>query len=478
MGNQQNGVDHTADLKDGIAKRCAKCNFPTKKPERSVCKKRGCGSTNFNMTLHVGSKFSSASLFSPDAVQNEAKTKGQRLSASKIDVFGFETTGANNARDMDLAKKSDIKKARKVEAERLVKWNKMAQRSSIALLQHPKFRSRVEKGIPKQVRGMIWYKLCNIDATRKHLTEEAKAWLEPGFTLYTHYVQEARRNPTRFTKDKGEIARDLNRTFPNSVVFNTNGGKGQSRLERVLFAYSVANPEVGYTQGMNYIVALLLGFMPEEEAFWVVWAMMKQPKFDLEGVMGAGLRKAKCWFYCVDALVKSRLPEVHAAISRFDGIGAGVYAADWVFTLFSRTCPFSFVAKVWDSFFLEGWPVIFSTALAILYKERKIFKAMRSVEDLMYTLRELGKTIKGDKIRRYSMLPELRVTHSDVAALQKEFELQAQKDGRSPRGSRASTPNSASAAASASAATAKPSPSLNTNMSHSSISSNDDSPYV
>ena len=100
-----------------------------------------------------------------------------------------------------IAKKSDIKKARKVEAERLVKWNKMAQRSSIALLQHPKFRSRVEKGIPKQVRGMIWYKLCNIDATRKHLTEEAKAWLEPGLTLYTHYVQEARRNPTRSTTE-------------------------------------------------------------------------------------------------------------------------------------------------------------------------------------------------------------------------------------------------------------------------------------
>ena len=48
-----------------------------------------------------------------------------------------------------------------------------------------------------------------------------------------------------------------------------DGGKGQSRLERVLFAYSVANPVVGYTQGMNYIVALLLGFMPEEEVFGV-----------------------------------------------------------------------------------------------------------------------------------------------------------------------------------------------------------------
>ena len=201
----------------------------------------------------------------------------------------------------DLSKKSDIKKARKKEEERLVKWNKMARRSSIELLQHRKFRSRVEKGIPKQVRGVIWYKLCNIDATRKHLSGVAKSWLEEGVTLYTHYVQEARRNPTRFTtlgvcththththssirsrkltivcclfianrhrftKDRGEISRDIHRTFPNSVVFNVNEGEGQTRLERVLFAYSVANPGVGYTQGMNYIVALLLGFMPEEE---------------------------------------------------------------------------------------------------------------------------------------------------------------------------------------------------------------------
>ena len=95
------------------------------------------------------------------------------------------------------------------------------------------------------------------------------------------------------------------------------------------------------------------------QAFWVLWALMKQPKFDLEGVMGTGLRKAKCWFYCLDQLVKSRLlapmgrerlraryslhrltltrlPEVHAALSKFEGISSGVYAADWIFTLFSR----------------------------------------------------------------------------------------------------------------------------------------------
>ena len=69
------------------------------------------------------------------------------------------------------------------------------------------------------------------------------------------------------------------------------------------------------------------------------------------------------------------------------------------------------------------------------------------------------------------------MTHSDLAALQNEFELQAQKDGLSPRGARVPTPNAASASAE-SAATVEPIPTLNTNMSHSSINSNDDSPYV
>ena len=148
------------------------------------------------------------------------------------------------------------------------------------------------------------------------------------------------------------------------------------------------------------------------QAFWVLWAMMKQPKFDLEGVMGAGLRKALCWFYCVDALVKSRssLPVVasssctlcvvpHPVISQCPGYPRstppsqdltalvrvytprtgsspsshgsskcrGKRASTYSYAVcVCSTCPFSFVAKVWDSFFLEGWPVIFSTALAIL----------------------------------------------------------------------------------------------------------------
>jgi hypothetical protein len=43
---------------------------------------------------------------------------------------------------------------------------------------------------------------------------------------------------------------------------------GQTSLFRVLVAYAHLNGVVGYCQGMGFIAALFLSYMPEEEAFW------------------------------------------------------------------------------------------------------------------------------------------------------------------------------------------------------------------
>ena len=45
---------------------------------------------------------------------------------------------------------------------------------------------------------------------------------------------------------------------------------GQAALRRVLRAYSYYDRDVGYCQGMNFIVGMFLTIMTEEEAFWVL----------------------------------------------------------------------------------------------------------------------------------------------------------------------------------------------------------------
>ena len=51
---------------------------------------------------------------------------------------------------------------------------------------------------------------------------------------------------------------------------------GVKQLTNVLQAYSVKKPEVGYCQGMNFLVQRLLSVgMTEEEAFWTLVMMIE-----------------------------------------------------------------------------------------------------------------------------------------------------------------------------------------------------------
>lgn len=42
------------------------------------------------------------------------------------------------------------------------------------------------------------------------------------------------------------------------------GGTGRAALQRVLHAYAIFDSEVGYCQGMGFIVGLFLSYMPEK----------------------------------------------------------------------------------------------------------------------------------------------------------------------------------------------------------------------
>lgn len=72
-----------------------------------------------------------------------------------------------------------------------------------------------------------------------------------------------------------DIIRDISRTFPSHVFFQKRHGPGQRSLYNVLKAYSVYDRDVGYVQGMGFVAGLLLLYMSEEDAFWLLVALLK-----------------------------------------------------------------------------------------------------------------------------------------------------------------------------------------------------------
>lgn len=92
------------------------------------------------------------------------------------------------------------------------------------------------------------------------------------------------------------------------------------------------DPDVGYTQGLAFIVAALLLNMPEEEAFCVLVRLMHS--YDLRSHFMPEMPGLQLRMYQFDRLLEDMLPAVHLHLLRA-GVKSSMYASQWFMTMFS-----------------------------------------------------------------------------------------------------------------------------------------------
>ncbi|XP_047238667.1 TBC1 domain family member whacked isoform X2 [Girardinichthys multiradiatus] len=105
-----------------------------------------------------------------------------------------------------------------------------------------------------------------------------------------------------------QIALDLQRSFPNHWSLmgqSPEAIEGQAKLFRVLIAYAKYNPQIGYSQGMSYIAAVLLMQLGEEEAFWALTALLDKPRY-LAELFDLSLTKVQHQVKVFDQFLKNR----------------------------------------------------------------------------------------------------------------------------------------------------------------------------
>ncbi|KAL4921925.1 plasma-membrane choline transporter-domain-containing protein [Aspergillus aurantiobrunneus] len=299
-------------------------------------------------------------------------------------------------------------------ANRRVKWAELLRENGLPSTNPTKFPSRspkvkrfVRKGIPPELRGAAWFWYAG---GFEHLNRN------PG--LYDQLVRQAMETPSN--DDKEHIERDLHRTFPDNIHFKPeqseqsgfhSGNAGNNvivetemirSLRRVLYAFAIHNPQIGYTQSLNFITGLFLLFLPEEKAFWMLHIVTSvyvpsTHEISLEGA------NVDLWILMV--LLKESLPNVYNKIadtgskksaplsvnSRLPDITLGL--TNWLMSVFIGTLPLETTLRVWDVFFYEGSKTFFRVSMAIFKACEKDIMAVSDPMEVFQVVQTVPKRL-------------------------------------------------------------------------------------
>lgn len=292
-------------------------------------------------------------------------------------------------------------------ARRRRKWNVLLKENGLMTDNPNRFPPRtnktkrfVRKGIPPDWRGAAWFYYAGGPAiVAKHAG------------LYDQLLDSEVKEV-----DAEAIERDLHRTFPDNIRFRSSapsssmfpdevsrrtsqqtvtgsakdaGIPGEtamiSSLRRVLYAFSIYNPRIGYCQSLNFLAGLLLLFVESEEhAFWLLNIITR---VYLPGTHEMSLEGANVDLGVLMSSIRNTMPNIWAKIGgELDGTDAArprnrrqrqrvelttrlppitLCMTAWFMSCFIGTLPIETTLRVWDVFFYEGSKTLFRIALTI-----------------------------------------------------------------------------------------------------------------
>ncbi|CDH12874.1 uncharacterized protein ZBAI_04660 [Zygosaccharomyces bailii ISA1307] len=198
---------------------------------------------------------------------------------------------------------------------------------------------KITEGIPEQVRGIIWQLIANSKSVE---FEDIYQTLRD--TASSH---------------ESSIRRDMKRTkFIPERKFES--------LFNVIKVYSVFDPDVGYTQGMAFIVTpLLLNTETEAEAFGLLVRLMKN--YGLRNMYLPEMPGLMLMLYQFDRLLEEHSPQLYNHLTR-QGVRSSMYATQWFLTFFAYKFPLGFVLRIYDIVFVEGVESFLKFAVNLMLK--------------------------------------------------------------------------------------------------------------
>ncbi|KAI9800528.1 MAG: hypothetical protein M1825_004076 [Sarcosagium campestre] len=274
-----------------------------------------------------------------------------------------------------------------------------------------KIKRYVRKGIPPEWRGAAWFWYAG-----GHIQ------LQRHPQLYEQLVAKAE-NGKMTEYDREMIEKDLHRSFPDNVRYKpdvvedpstatangTANGAGVEvkettllhSLRRVLQAFSIYAPHIGYCQSLNFIAGQLLLFLPESHAFWLLAIITTAY---LPGTHSLNLEGANTDLGVLMTCLRDALPSIYNALLAPAAVGSPpainsnpalaastipsttLSTTAWFMSCFIGTLPVETCLRVWDTLFYEGSKTLFRISLALFKLAERDIRAVRDPAEIFQVI--------------------------------------------------------------------------------------------
>ncbi|EAY23308.1 TBC domain containing protein [Trichomonas vaginalis G3] len=305
---------------------------------------------------------------------------------------------------MDSKKKDDFSHVR--DWKYIIKnWEKLMKESRSIIIRS------LRLGVPTKYRADVWALLTN-----SH-TVKSKA----NFTY--SQLDKVNSNSSQI------ISHDVPRTMPSWS--NDNSQRFLDELSRLLNAYANVDPELGYTQGMNFIASMFLLYQPEEQAFWSFYSLMFQSSLPHRLFFIQDFPKLRLHKTLVDRLIYQNFPDIyHAFEERM--LDSTIFTPMWLMVCFlSGNFGLELSTFIFEQFLAFGVAPLLSFGLGILEIHKNTLRN-DGFEELLHVLTNPGSSpLMKDKQRINTAWDKMWITTKKYHELLKEvIEEEKKKDSQ------------------------------------------------
>lgn len=175
------------------------------------------------------------------------------------------------------------------------------------------------------------------------------------------------------------IANDMNRVFPGLSYFDA---KGQESLRKILCAYLLYDSDIGYCQGLSFLVGLLLfHFKLAPMTFLATINIFEQRRNQSFGkIFDKQMSGLELWFFQFERILQKHNPQLSAHFASIK-VDVRLFTAKWFLSFFAVGCPMQILIKLFDIMIIEGFQLlIFKILLVILAKHTPGLLALKDAE--------------------------------------------------------------------------------------------------